>query len=73
MHGLKAVSSSMSSYVIVVEPAEQGVQFVQFPRPTSQLPLTLYFITQDGHKLDEIVETDYIYWPYPQLESTAEP
>lgn len=48
-----------SSYVIIVEPVEQGVQFVQFPRPSQQLPLDLHFVTQDGRVIEEIIEAEY--------------
>jgi hypothetical protein len=52
--------------VVVVEPVESGVQFVQFPRPEQQAPLTFHFVTEDGQEIDEIVGAESMYWPYAQ-------
>lgn len=62
-----------TDYYIIVEPADKGVQFVQFPRPEQQVPLTLHFVTEDGQEVDKIVEAESPYWPYPQLVSTQQP
>jgi len=72
LHKVNNIKRLDTSYVIVVEPIQRGVQFVQFPRPTEWLPLTLYFVTTDGKEVEKIVEADYIYWPYPQLVSTPQ-
>jgi hypothetical protein len=70
LHRVKSVKRLGTFYVVVVEPTREGVQFVQFPRPESWLPLTLCFVTEDGREVDRIVEADYLYWPYPQLIPT---
>ena len=72
LHKVSNIKRLGTSYAIVVEPTQQGVQFVQFPRPTEWLPLTLYFVTSDGEEVEKIVEADYIYWPYPQLVPTPQ-
>jgi hypothetical protein len=71
LHTVKGIRRVDTSYVIIVEPVEQGVQFVQFPRSDHQLPLTLYFVTRAGHEIDKVEEADYWFWPYPQLIPTA--
>lgn len=68
LHTVREVKRIDTSYAIVVEPVDQGVQFIQFSRPASpdpqsSPPLTVYFIAQDGHVVDSIAESDYIYWP----------
>jgi hypothetical protein len=60
-------------YVVLVEPMEKGVQFVQFARPERQLPLTLHFVAKDGQEVEGIVEAESPYWPYPQLIPTPQP
>lgn len=62
-----------TNYVIVVEAAASGVQFVQFSRPSEQKPLTLHFITQGGEELKDIVEAESPDWPYPSLAPTRQP
>jgi len=76
LHRVKQVKRLGNFYVIVVEPTERGVQFVQFPRPAEKVPLTLYFVTADGQQVDVIVEAKsppVAPWPYPQLVPTAGP
>jgi len=73
LHKVKSIKHLDTSYVIVVEPAEKGVQFVQFPRPERQLPLTLHFVTEDGQEIEKIVEAESSYWPYPQLIPAPQP
>jgi hypothetical protein len=72
-HTVKEIRRVGTSYTVIVEPVEQGVQFVQFPRPERQLPLTLYFVTQEGHEIDKVEEADYWFWPYPHLVPTMQP
>ena len=67
-HRVQDVRSVGTDYYIVVEPTEKGVQFVQFPRPESQVPLTLHFVTEDGQEIQVLVEAESQYWPYPQAE-----
>lgn len=62
LHKVRQIKREGTSYVVIVEPVEHGVQFVRFPRP-DQRPLTLYFATEDGHEIDQIVEENYMYWP----------
>lgn len=73
LHKVNSIKRLDTSYVIVVEPGQRGVQFVQFPRPSGWLPLTLYFVTSDGQEVEKIAEADYMYWPYPQLVPTPQP
>ena len=76
LHRVKQVKRLGAFYVIVVEPTERGVQFVQFPRPAEKVPLTLYFVTADGQQIDVIAEAErppVAPWPYPQLVPTPEP
>lgn len=70
LHRVKSVKRLGTSYVVVVEPTEKGVQFVQFTRPTEWVPLTMYLVTEDGKEIDKIVEAESPYWPYPQLIPT---
>jgi len=56
-----------------VEPSERGVQFVQFARPEQWLPLTFHFVTEDGQEIEQIVEAESLYWPYPGLVPTSQP
>lgn len=72
-HQVKRVRRLDSHYVVVVEPLERGVQFVQFARPEQWLPLTFHFVTEDGQEIEQIVEAESIYWPYPQLVPTSQP
>jgi hypothetical protein len=62
-----------TNYVIVVEAAANGVQFVQFSRPSEHKPLTLHFVTQGGEELKDIVEAESLDWPYPSLVPTRQP
>lgn len=71
LHKVKRIKRLDTHYAVVVEPTEKGVQFVQFPRPERHLPLTLYFVTEDGQELDKIIEAET--WPYPQLVPTPQP
>ena len=64
-HKVRQIRREGTSYVVIVEPVEHGVQFVRFPRP-DQRPLTLYFVTEDGREIDRVVEEDYRYWPRRQ-------
>ncbi len=73
LHKVKTIKRVGTYYVIVVKPTEKGVQFVQFPRPECQLPLTLYFVTEEGQEIERIVEAESRYWPYPQLIPTPQP
>jgi len=70
LHRVKSVKRLGTRYVVVVEPMEKGVQFVQFARPTEWVPLTMYLVTEDGKEIDKIVEAESPYWPYPQLIPT---
>jgi len=72
-HRVTSVRRLGAHTVVVVEPVESGVQFVQFPRPEQQVPLTFHFVTGDGQEIDEIVEAESMYWPYPALVPTAQP
>jgi len=67
LHRVKSIKRLDTHYVLVVEPTEKGVQFIQFPRPERHLPLTLHFVTKDGQEIETIVEAESPYWPYPQL------
>jgi len=73
LHKVKSVKRLDTHYVVVVEPMEQGVQFVQFARPERWLPLTLHFVTEDGQEIEKIIEAESPYWPYPQLIPTPQP
>jgi len=73
LHRVKSIKRVGTDYYIVVEPVEKGVQFVQFPRPEQQVPLTLHFVTEDGQEAERIVEAESPYWPYPQLVPTSQP
>ena len=72
-HQVKRVRRLGSHYVVVVEPSERGVQFVQFARPEQWLPLTFHFVTEDGQEIGQIVEAESLYWPYPGLAPTSRP
>jgi hypothetical protein len=72
-HRVTGVRQLGAHTVVVVEPVERGVQFVQFPRPEQQVPLTFHFVTKDGQEIEEIVESESTYWPYPGLVPVAEP
>lgn len=67
LHRVKSIKRLDTHYVVVVEPTENGVQFIQFPRVERHLPLTLHFVTEDGQEIETIVEAESPYWPYPQL------
>jgi len=73
LHRVKSVKRLDTHYVVVVEPMEQGVQFVQFARPERSLPLTLHFVTEDGQEIEKITEAESPYWPYPELIPTPQP
>lgn len=73
LYRVKAIRRAGTDYYIVVEPVEKGVQFVQFPRPEQQVPLTLHFVTENGLEVEKIVEAESPYWPYPQLVPTRQP
>ena len=73
LHRVKTIKRVGIYYVIIVEPTEEGVQFVQFARPECHLPLTLYFVTEEGQEIERIVEAESPYWPYPQLIPTSQP
>jgi len=73
LHRVKAIRRVDTDYYIAVEPAEKGVQFVQFARPEHQVPLTLHFVTENGQEVEKIVEAESRYWPYPQLIPTRQP
>jgi len=73
LHRVKSIKRLDRYYVVVVEPTEKGVQFVQFPRLERQLPLTLHFITEDEQEIETIVEAESPYWPYPQLIPASQP
>jgi len=73
LHRVKSVKRLDTHYVVVVEPMEQGVQFVQFARPERWLPLTLHSVTEDGQEIEKIIEAESPYWPYPQLIPTPQP
>ena len=73
LHSVKSVKRLDTDYVVTVEPMESGVQFVHFARPERQVPLTLHFVTEDGEEIEEVIEAESRYWPYPQLISTPEP
>lgn len=66
LHRVLSVSHVGADYYIVVEPADQGVQFIEFARPEQQVPLTLHFVTGDGQELDKIVEPESPYSPFYQ-------
>jgi hypothetical protein len=72
-HRVRQIKRIGSAYVIIVEPSESGVQFVQFARPEQRVPLTFHFVTEDGQEIERIVEAESTYWPYPQLVPTAQP
>lgn len=72
-HRVKDIRRVGTDYHIVVEPAEKGVQFVQFARPEQQVPLTLHFVTANGQEVEKIVEAESPYWPHPQLIPTRQP
>lgn len=72
LYKVRAIKRLDTHYIIMVEPTEQGFQFVDFPRP-GWFPLTLYFITEDGQEIDKIIEAEYIYWPYPSLIPSPKP
>jgi hypothetical protein len=72
-HRAKRVWQLGAHYVVVVEPVERGVQFVQFARPEQRVPLTLHFATEDGQEIEQIVEAESMYWPYPGLVPGAQP
>jgi len=73
LHQVKSVRREGTEYTIVVAPADQGVQFVRFARPEPPSPLTLRFVDERGQALDEIVEAESPYWPYPDLLPTGSP
>ena len=72
-HQVKSVRWLGAHYVVVVEPVERGVQFVQFARPEQWLPLTFHFVTEGGQEIEQIVEAESLYWPYPGLVPTPQP
>jgi len=72
-HRVTSVRRLGADTVVVVEPVERGVQFVQFPRPEQQVPLTFHFVTGDGQEIEQIMESESMYWPYPGLVPTAQP
>lgn len=65
LHEVKEIRREGTSYTVIVEPRERGVQFVQFPRAAQQEPIHLCFVTPDGDMISELRETEYLYWPYP--------
>lgn len=73
LHRVMSVKQLETHYIVVVQPMEKGVQFIQFPRPERQLPLTLHFVTKDGQEIETIVEAESRYWPYPQLIPASQP
>ncbi len=73
LHQVKSIRRVGTDYYIVVEPAERGVQFVQFARPAQQVPLTFHLVTANGQEIERIVEAESPYWPYPQLIPTRNP
>ncbi len=72
-HRVINIKGLETNYVIVVEPAASGVQFVQFSRPSEHKPLTLHFVTQGGEELKDIVEAESPDWPYPSLVPPRQP
>jgi hypothetical protein len=73
LHTVKSIHRTGTDYYVVVEPAEKGVQFVQFSRPERQVPLTFHFVNEDGQEVEKLVEAESPYWPYPQLALSATP
>jgi hypothetical protein len=72
-HQVKRVRRLGAHYVVVVEPSERGVQFVQFARPEQWLPLVFHFVTEDGQEIEQIMEAESLYWPYPGLVPPSQP
>ncbi len=73
LHTVKNVYRTGADYYLVVEPAETGVQFVQFSRTEQHVPLTFHFVTEGSQEVEKIAEAESPYWPYPQLALSATP
>jgi hypothetical protein len=73
LHRVKEVRRAGAVYTIVVTPVDRGVQFVRFARPEQQVPLTFTFVDDNGREVDQIVEAESPYWPYPDLLPTGSP
>jgi WD40 repeat protein len=78
LHRVLRIQRLGSDYAITVAPADKGVQFVQFPRPEDQKPITFYFVSVDGRLIERLNEAESVYFPYPRsqvlpLSSTIEP
>lgn len=50
-HKIKKITWQNNRYVMVVEPTQKGVQFIQFPRIENQPSLPLKVVTQKGEEL----------------------
>jgi hypothetical protein len=73
LHRVKAIRRLDTDYYLVVEPVKKGAQFVQFARPEQLVPITFHFVTENGQDVENIVEAESLYWPYPQLTPTRQP
>ncbi len=62
-HRVEGITRLNTYYVVTVESVDTGVQFVHFSRPKDQLPMTLYFVDENGREIDTIAEAEN--WPYP--------
>lgn len=50
-HKVKKITWKKNYYLMVVEPTDKGVQFIQFPRIENQSSLPLKIVTQKGEEL----------------------